>query len=165
MIAAWEVSPADASGEKHVAVEEDLVAGGVEAKASGTMAGNQKNAKGRAAKINLSCLVDQKVRVNGFRFEKEIPIFEKIRVCHQRDAIFVIADPAFGGLLDLCGVVEMIGVTVGEDQQIESYSQIADPIRRPGGSIDQHVSSGRLDEVCVRVENTANKCLKVEHSE
>jgi len=116
MIAAWEVSPADASGEKHVAVEQDLIAGGVEAKASGTMTGNQKNTKRRAAKINVSCLFDQKVRMHGFRFEKEIPIFEEIRVCHQRETIFVITDLASGGLLDFGGVVKVIGVAVGEDK-------------------------------------------------
>jgi hypothetical protein len=165
MIAAREVCPADASGEKDVAVEQDFVAGGVEAEASGTVARNQKNTKGRAAKIKVSCFVDQKVRVHRFRFEKEIPLFEEIRVCHQRDTIFVIADLASGGLLDLGGVIEMIGVTVRKDEQIESYSQIANPIRRPGGSIDQHISSWRLDEVRVRIENTANKGLKVEHSE
>ena len=116
MIAAWEVCPADASGEKHVAVEYDVIAGGVEAKASRAVTGNQKNTKGRAAKINMSCLFDQKVRVHGFRFEKEIPIFEEIRVCHQRDTIFVIADLASGGLLNFGGVVKVIGVTVCKDK-------------------------------------------------
>ena len=116
MIAAWEVRPADASGEKHVAVEQDLVAGGVEAKASGTVTGNQKNTKGRAAKINVSCFFDQKVRVHRFRFEKEVPLFEEIRVSHQRNTIFVIADLAAGSLLNVGGVVKVIGMAVGEDQ-------------------------------------------------
>ena len=115
MIAAREICPADASGEKHVAVEQDLIAGGVEAKASGTVTGNQKNTKGRAAKINVSCLFDQKVRVHGFRFEKEVPIFEEIRVGHQRDTIFVIADLASGRILNFGGVVKVIGMAVGED--------------------------------------------------
>ncbi len=165
MIATREVCPADASGEKDVAVEQDFVARGVEAKASGTVAGNQKDAKGRAAKINLSGLFEQEIGMHGFRFEKEVPIFEEIRVSHQRDTIFVIANLASGGFFDLGGVVEVIGVTVRNDQDVESYSQIADPIRGPGRSIDQHVSSWRLDEVRVRIENTANKSLKVEHSE
>jgi hypothetical protein len=129
MIAARKVCPADASGKKYVAGEEDLVAGGVEAKASGTVTGNQKNTKGPAAKIKLSGLFDQEVRVDGFCFKKETSIFKEIRICHQRDPIFVITDLASGGPLDLGGVIEMVGVTVCEDQQIESYPQIMDPIR------------------------------------
>jgi len=54
---------------------------------------------------------------------------------------------------------------VGQDQQIEPYPQIPDPIRCSGWSVDQHISPGRPNQVSVRIENTANKSLKLEHSE
>jgi hypothetical protein len=165
MIAPWEVCSADAAGEKYIAGEQDLVGGRIEAKASGTMAGNKQNTKGRSAKIKLCGLLDQKISLDGFRFEKETPVFKEVRVCHERDTILVIGDQTFGGPLDLGRVIEMVGVTMRQDQQIESYSQVADPLQRAGWSIDQNISSWRLDEVRVRIENTANKSLKVEHSD
>ena len=165
MIAAWEVCPADAPGEEDVAPEQDIFGGGVKAEAPGTVTGNKKNGKRCAAKINVGCFLDQKVRLDRFRFENETPVFKKIRIRHQRETFFMVSDLAFGCPLDLGCVIEVVRVTVGQEQQIESDSQIPDPIRRPGRSIDQSISSWRLDQVCVGIENTANKSLKVKHSE
>ena len=165
MITAWEICPADASGEKYVAGEQGLLGGGVKAKASRAMAGNEKDRKGRAAQINVRRLLDQKVRLNWFCLKKESPVLKKIRFCHERDTIFVVSDLAIGCSLDLGRVIEMVRVTVGKDQQIEPDSQIPDPIRRPSRSIDQDISAWRLNQVRVGIENTANKSLKVEHSE
>ena len=165
MVAAWKVCPADAPGEKDIAPEEDIFGGGVKAEAPGTVTGNEKNGKGQAAKFNARGFLDQKVRLDSFRFKIEALVFKKIRICHQGETIFVVSNLAFGCPLDLGRVNEVVRVTVGQEQQIESDSQIPDPIRRPGRSIDQSISSWRLDQVCVGVENTANKRLKVEHSE
>jgi hypothetical protein len=56
-------------------------------------------------------------------------------------------------------------MTVGQDQQIEPHAQIPNPVRCPGRSIDQNISFGRPNQVSVGIENTANKSLKLEHSE
>jgi hypothetical protein len=165
MITAWEICPADASGEKYVAGEQDLLGRGVKAEASRAMAGNEKDRKGRAAQIYVRRFLDQKVRPDRFCLKKESPVLKKIRFCHERDTIFVVSDLAIGCSLDLGRVIEMVRVTVGKDQQIEPDSQIPDPIRRPSRSIDQDISARRLNQVRVGIENTPNKSLKVEHSE
>jgi hypothetical protein len=165
MITAWEICAAYASGEKYVAGKQDLFGGGVKAEASRAVAGNKKDRKGHAAQINVRRLLDQKVGLNGLCFKKEAPIFKKIRICHERDTIFMVSDLAFGCSLDLGCVIEMVRVTVGKDQQIEPDSQIPDPIRRTSRSIDQNISAWRPNQIRVGIENTANKSLKVEHSE
>jgi hypothetical protein len=165
MVAPGKVRPADAPGEKDVASEEDIFGGGVKAEAPGTVAGDKKDGKGRTAKINVRCFIDQKVRLDRFSVEIEALVFEKIRICHQGETIFMVSNLAFGCPLELGGINEVVRVTVGQEQQIESDSQVPDPIRRPGRGIDQSISSWRLDQVGVGIENTANKSLKVEHSE
>jgi hypothetical protein len=42
---------------------------------------------------------------------------------------------------------------------------LANPFGHTGWGVDQDVSAGRLNEESVRVENTANKSLKVKHCE
>jgi hypothetical protein len=142
MIAAWEVCPADTPGEEDIAPEEDIFSGRVKAEAPGTVTGNKKDGKGHTAKINVRCFFDQKVRLDRFRFENEAPVFKKVRICHQRETFLMVSDLAFGCPLDLGCVIKVVRVTVGQEQQIESDSQIPDPIRRPGRSIDQCISSG-----------------------
>jgi len=165
MIAAWEICPAYASGEKYVAGEQDPFGGGVKAEASRAVAGNQKDRKGHAAQKNVRRLLDQKVGLNGFCFKKEAHVLKKIRICHERDTIFMVSNRAFGCSLDFGRVIEMVRVTVGKDQQIEPDSQIPDPIHRTSRSIDQNISAWRPNQIRVGIENTANKSLKVEHSE
>jgi hypothetical protein len=165
MIGSWEICAADAPGEKYIAVEDNLVAGGVEAKAPGAMTRNKKNTKGYAANVYSRRLPDQKIGLYRFSFQEKASLFEKIRIGHERNTVFVKSDLAFACPLDFGRVIEMVRVTVRQQQHIESYAQIPDPIRRPGGSINQYISSRRPDQVSVGVENTANKSLKVEHSE
>ncbi len=165
MIAAGKVGPTDAPGEKDVAGEEDLVIRGIKTQTPGTVAGNQKNAKKHSAKINFGCLLDQKIGLDRLRLEEETLVFEKIRIGDERNTIFMKSDLAFAERLEFSGVIEMVRMTMGQDQQIEPYAQIPDPVRCSGRSIDQNISSGRPNQVSVGIENTANKSLKLEHSE
>jgi hypothetical protein len=164
MITPWEIGPAYASGEKNVTVKKDVVWSRVKAKASGTVAGNKKNAKSNAAKIGGRCLLDQKIRLYGFWLEKEAHVFKKIGIGDKRNTIFVKSDLTLACSLDFGGVIEMVGVTVREHQQIESDSQVPDPFRGPGRSINQKISSRRADQESVGIENTSGKSLKVKHS-
>ena len=94
------------------------------------MARNKKNTKRHAAKIDLRCLLNQKIGLYRFRFQKVTPIFEKIRIGDKRNSIFVKSDLAFACPFDFGRVIEMVEVAVREHQQIESDPQIPDPIRR-----------------------------------
>jgi hypothetical protein len=164
MITPWEICPAYAPGEKNVTVEEDVVWRRVKAKASRTVARNKKNAKINAAKIGGRCLLDQKIRLHGFWLQKEPHVFEKVWIGDERNTIFVKSDLALACSLDFGCIIEMIGVTVREHQQIESDSQVPDPIRGPCRSINQKISFRGADQESVGIENTASKSLKVEHS-
>jgi hypothetical protein len=93
------------------------------------VAGNQKNTKRYSTKIDFGCLLDQKIGLHRFRLEKETHVFEKIRIGDERNTIFVKSDLALTERLEFSCVIEMVRMTVGQDQQIESYPQIPDPIR------------------------------------
>ncbi len=164
-IAPREIRPADAPGKEHVTVEQQLLGGGIEAEAAGTVTRNKKHPERDAAKIDLGRFVNQKVRLHRLRFQKEAAIFEKVRVSDERDPVFVESNLALGCLLDFGRVVEMVEVPVREHQQIKSDPKIPDPFRGAGRSIDQDISSCCLNQVGVGIKNTANKSLKVEHSE
>src|ERR1700724_1929983 len=90
-------------------------------KAARTMAGNQKNAKKHSAKINFGCLLDQKIRLHRLRLEEETLVSEKIRIGDERKTIFVKGDLAFAERFEFSGVIEMVRMAVGQDQQIEPY--------------------------------------------
>jgi hypothetical protein len=164
MIAPWEICPAYAPGEKNVTVKKDVVWRRVKAKASGTVARNKKNSKANSAKVGGRRLLDQKIRPYGLWLEKEPHVFKKIGIGDERNTIFVKSDLALACSLDFGCVIEMVGVTVREHQQIESDSQVPDPIRGPCRSINQKISSRRANQESVGIENTAGKSLKVEHS-
>jgi len=165
MIAPWEVCPANTPREKYIAIEKNIVSSRVEAEAPGAVPGNKEDAKSYAAKVNLRGLLNQKIRLYRLRFQIKSQFFEKVRIGHERNTIFVKSDLAAECPFDFGCIVEMVDMTVSDQQQIKSYPKIPDPIRGPGWRINQNVSTGRLNQVGVGIENTANKSLKVKHSE
>ena len=165
VVAARQVSPADASCKEYVAAEENLVIGRVEAEASRTVSGNKKNTKRDSAKFNFGCLLDEKIRMNRFCFQEKPEIFEKLRISDEGNSISVIGNLAPESLFHFRSVINMVDVTMSDQQQIESYRHICHPIRRPGRRINKNISARHLNQIGVRIENTPNKRLKVKHSE
>ena len=165
VVAPRQVSPADASCKEYVAAEENLVIRRVEAEASRTVSGNKENAKRYSAKVNFGCLLNQKIRMNRFCFQKKPKIFEKLRVSDKRNSISMICDLAPESSFHFRSVINMVDVTMSDQEQIESYRHITHPIRRAGRRINKKVSPRHLDQIGVRIENTPNKRLKVKHSE
>jgi hypothetical protein len=165
VVASGQVCPANASCEKHVATEKNLVICRVKAEASRTVSRNKKYAKSDLAKFNFGCLLNQKISLNGFCFQKKPEIFEKLRVSDERDSISMICDLAIESSLNLRGVINMVDVAVSDQEQVKSYRQITQPIRRPRRCINKNVPPRDLNEIRVRIKNTTNKRLKVKHSE
>ncbi len=77
----------------------------------------------------------------------------------------MICNLALESSFHLRSVVNMVDMAVSDQQQVESYRQIAHPIRRPSRRINKNVPARHLNQIGVRIENTPNKRLKVKHSE
>lgn len=138
---------------------------GVEAEASGTVTGNQQYAKRETAKYRLGGFLDEEIGLDRLRFEGKSEIFVISRVGDHRDAVLVKSDLAFGRALEPGCAIEMIDVSMRDQKQIDSDPQLANPFGHTGWRVDQDVSACGLNEVSVRIENTANKSLKVKHCE
>jgi hypothetical protein len=165
VVASRQVGPADTSRKEYIAAEKNLVICRVETEASRTMSRNKKNAKRDAEQFNGGCFLNQKIRLNGFRFQKEPEIFEEFRVGDEGNSISVIGDLAAESSFQLCGVINVVDMAVSDQQQVKSYRQISHPIRGARRRIDENVPALHPNQIGVRIENTPNKRLKVKHSE
>jgi hypothetical protein len=165
VIPSGQVSPADASGKEDIAAEENLVICRVETDTSGAVAGNEKDAKGDFAEYDFGSFFNQKIRLNGFRFQKEPEFFEKLGVSDKGNSISMIGDLASESSFDLGGVIDVVDMAVSDQQQVESDRQITHPIRGTRGCIDENVAARHLKQIGVGIKNTPNKRLKVKHSE
>jgi hypothetical protein len=165
VIASRQVSPAYASCKEHVSAEEEVVIGGIETETPWTMTRNEQNTKRDSAKFSLGCLLNQKIRLHRFRFQKKAKLFEKIRIGDERNALSVKSNLTFEYSFYFRRVIDMVDVTVSEQQQVRPYRQIPDPIRRTRRRIKENVSPRCLYKIGIRIENTPNKRLKVKHSE
>jgi hypothetical protein len=165
VVASGQICPANAPCEKHVATKKNLVICRVKTEASRTVSRHKKYAKRDFAKLNFGCLLDQEIGLNRFRFQKKPEILEKLRVGDKWNSISMIRNLTIKSSLNLRGIIDMVDVAVSDQEQVESYRQITQPIRRPRRSINKDVSTRDLNEIRVRIKNTPNKRLKVKHSE
>jgi hypothetical protein len=165
VIASRQVSPAYASRKEDVSAEEELVIGRVETETPWTMAGDKENSKSDSAKFSFGCLLNQKIRLNRFRFQKKPELFEKIRICDERNSLSVKCNRTLEYSFYFRRVIDMIDVAVSDQQEIGSYREIVDPIRSTRRRIKENVSPRCLHKIGIGIENTPNKRLKVKHSE
>ena len=165
MIAARQIGAAYTSGKKDVATKQHSMLGGVEAETSRAVARNKQYAKRETAKDCVFRLLNKEIGAHRFRFEGKSEIFVVTGVSDHRVAVLVKSDLAFGRALDAGCAIEMIDVSMRDQKQIDSDPQLANPFGHTGWGVDQDVSAGRLNEESVRVENNANKSLKVKHCE
>jgi hypothetical protein len=165
VIAARQIGAADAPGKKDVATKQHSMFSGVEAEAPGTVTGNEQYTKRQTAKNCLRGFLDEEIGLDRLCFEGKSEIFVKTWVSDHRDTVLVKSDLAFGRALDSGCAIEMIDVSMRDEQQIDSDPQLANPFRDTSWRVDQDISASRLNEVSIRIENTANKSLKVKHCE
>jgi len=77
----------------------------------------------------------------------------------------VIGNSAPEHSLYLGRVIDMVHVSMRNQQKVEFCSEVTNPFGRSGWGIKQNVASVRQNKISVGVEDTANKRLNLEHSE
>ena len=125
----------------------------------------QKYAKFQPAQNQLRSFFDQEVRVYGVCFEEKTKLLEEVRIGDQRQTVPVICYLTAEYLLYLRRVIDMVHVPVCNQQKIEFYPKVANPLSRTGWRIKENGASRPQNEIGVRVKDTANKRLNLEHSE
>ena len=153
MIAEREIRPADASGKKHIASEEDAFLFVEEAQAAGAVAGDEEDLELQALDREAGRFLDEKIGGDGLDFPVHVEAFEEARLGEHFDAIGMIADSAPVLAADGGGVPHVINVRVREEQGAHAMAAIF----QPGGGglrgINEDAVGGQ--EEAVRVEESA----------
>jgi len=126
---------------------------------------DKQYAKFQPAQNQFRSFFDQEVRVYGLRFEEKTKPLEEVRIGDQRQTVTVVCHLAGEYLLYLRGVIDMVHVPVCNQQKIEFCPKVANPLSRTGWRIKENGASRPQNEIGVRVKDTANKRLNLEHSE
>lgn len=129
MVAAGKIGASDASREKHVTTKKKRVFGGIETEAPRAVTRNEKNAKRDLAEFRSRRFLDQEIGAHGFRFKIEAQVLVKFRIGHQWNAVFMEPDLAVRHSLYLGGVIEMVDVSMSDQEQVNSYPQFSHPLR------------------------------------
>src|ERR1700730_5614612 len=154
-----------ASRKQDVASNEVLVGRRIETEAPGAVSRHKKYAIFQPTEIPFGSFIDQKIRLDRVRFEKESKPFEELRIGDQRETVPVVGNLTSEYSLYLSGVIDMVDVSVCNHQQVEFCFKVAHPFGRTGRSIKENSSLRPSNEIGVRIENTANKSLNLKHSE
>jgi|SRR5271157_199725 len=129
MVAARKIGASDASREKHVTTEKKRVVGGIETEAPGAVTRNEKNAKEDIAEFRLRRFLDQEIGAHRFRFEIEAQVLVKFGIGHQWNAVFMEPNLAVRHSLDLGSVIEMVDVSMSDQEHVDPYPQFSHPLR------------------------------------
>jgi len=126
---------------------------------------DEQYAKCQPTQNQFRSLFDQEVGVYGVCFEEKTKPLEEVRIGDQRQAVPVVCYLTAEYLLYLRRVIGMVHVPVGNQQKIEFCLKVANPLSRTGRRIKENGASRSPNEIGVRVKDTANKRLNLEHSE
>jgi len=121
--------------------------------------------KCQPAENQFRSFFDQEVRRHGVCFEEKTKTLEEVRIGDKRQAVRVVCHLTAEYLLYLRSVIDMVDVPVCNQQKVEFYPKVANPLGRSGRRIKENGASRPQNEIGVCIEDPANKRLNLEHSE
>ena len=123
------------------------------------MARHFENLEVGAEEISVRRFFDEKVRFNGFDFEREPEAAKEIGIGNHRRGEGVTSDLAVKLALDPRNVLHMIHVPVRQQQKFGMNIKRADPFAGTLRCVEQDPSIRGLKQVAIGFKNPAAKCF------
>jgi hypothetical protein len=156
-VAAGQIPPANAAGEENVAANQQLIFAREKTKTPRTVARNFQHFEFEAEKVPGRHFFDKDIRLSWFDLQLEAKAPKKFAVGNHRSSFGMTANLATKALFNLGNVLDVINMSVGEEQQFEIDPTRINPVASAIGRIEQNPPLGRVNQVTVRLENAAAK--------
>ena len=117
-IATGKVSSSDASGEKNIAADEQLLLARKKAKAAGAMSWNFENLHFQAEKFSRRRLFDEKVRFDRLDFQLKSEAAKKFRIGNHPRGCWMAADLAMEAAFDFSHIGNVIEMAMRQQQKL-----------------------------------------------
>jgi len=160
-IAAGQIPSPNAAGKKNIAADQQFVLARKETKTSRAMAGNFQNFKIGAEKISVWRFFDQKIRFHGFDLELEPKVAKKFGIGNHRRSELVTADGTSELALNPGNILDVIDMSVRQEQKFEIDIKRTHPFASPLGRIEKNQTLRRVKQIAIRFENAAAKALVI----
>ncbi len=160
-----QIGSTNASGEENISAKQEAVVLSVKAKTSRAMTGHKQHLEIYSGEVDGGCLGYEKVSGDRLNLEKEAEILKEIWIGDKRNTGLVITDFAVERMFDFRRIINVIQVAVGNQEKAGFKTVFPEPLAYSGRRVDQNLASRRMEQIAVRVEDPANKCLKLEHTE
>ena len=125
------------------------------------MAGHFQNLKIGTEKISVRRFFDQKIRFHRFDLELEPKIAKKFAVGNRRRSERMTADWTTELALNPGNVLDVIDVSVRQQQQFEIGIERTHPFASALGRVEEDPALRRLKQIAIRFKNAAAKALVI----
>lgn len=125
------------------------------------MAGNFQNLEVGAEKTSVWRFFDQKIRLYRFDLECEPEAAKKFAIGNHRRGERMTSDGTVELALDPGNVLDVIDVTVRQEQKFEIDTKRTHPSASALGRVEENPALRRLKQIAIRFKNAAAKVLVI----
>ena len=125
------------------------------------MAGNFQNLEIGAEKISVWRFFDQKIRLHRFDLERKPGAAKKFAIGNHRHGERMTSDGTAELALDPGNVLDVIDVTVRQEQEFEIDAERTHPFASALGRVEENPALRRLKQIAIRFKNAAAKALVI----
>ena len=125
------------------------------------MAGNFQNLKIGAEKVSVCRFFDHKIRFHRFDLEREPEAAKKFAIGNHRHSERMTADGTTELTLDPGNVLDVIDMSVRQEQKFEIDTKRTHPFASALGRVEENPALRRLKQIAIRFKNAAAKALVI----
>ena len=162
-IAAGKIPSSNASSEKHVAADEQVVRSRKETKAARTMTGNFEDLKLGTEKLSRRRFFDEKIRFHRFQIEPESESAKITGIGNHWIGLNMASDGTVESLLDVGDVLNVVDVAMGQKEELEIGTLLNQPLTDALRGIEQDGTFGCVNQIAVGLEQAATERFVTKH--
>jgi hypothetical protein len=158
-VAAWQVPAAHPARKENVPANEQLPADRMKTKASGTMSWHFQDLELESEKLSRRCCLDQEIRLDRLDLQLVAEAAKELRVGDHWGSFGMAADRASELAFNFSHVRDVIEMSVGKKEELRGLALGGEPFAGAVRGVEQDRSLGRVDQVAVRLEDSAAERL------